>query len=151
MVVSYHLFIHFFMDWNHICFFPLSRNCPFLMQDMKIISKGLEIDSPQILSKWILTISWLWALLGSRYRIILTISLLLNDIDQKTFFVFFKNFDGSLLDLFTKEHCSAKKELNTSAFSVKSVTYLFWWIKVEHKELFYCLKTSSKLNNRVLY
>ena len=43
----------------------------------------------------------------------LKLSLLLNDIDQITFSIHFKN-------------CSGKKELNISAFSLKLVTYLFW-------------------------
>ena len=122
------MLITFFMDWNRICFFPFIRNWPFSMQDLKIISKGIEMDSLQILSIRILIIWWPWALLGSRSRIILAISLLLNDIDEINLSVLFKNVEGILLELFIKEHCSAKRvfSLKFSIFSLKSVTYLFW-------------------------
>ena len=116
------------------------------MQDLKIISKGFEIDSPQTLSIWILIISRPWALLGSRFQIILAISVLLNDIDEINFSALFKNFEG----IFIKEHWSAKKELNISTFSLKMVTYLFWWIKVGIQAFFNCSKTSSKSTNRLL-
>ena len=96
-----------------------------LMQDFKIISKGFKMDSPQILTIQILIIWWSWALLGSMPQIILAVSLLLNDIDEINLSVLFENIKGSWLELFIREHCSAKKELNISAFSLKSVTYLF--------------------------
>ena len=55
-----------------------------------------------------------------------------------------------MLELFIKEHCSAKKELNISAFSLKSVTYLFWCFKGGiHGKRFYYTKTSSKKTNRI--
>ena len=34
---------------------------------------------------------------------------------------------GSLLSFLIKEHCFAKKELKSSAFSLKSLTNLLWW------------------------
>ena len=139
------------MDWNHICFFPFIRKLIFSRQDLKIISKGFETDSPQILSIRILTTSWPRALLESRSWIILAISLLLNNIDEIIFFILFKNVKGSMLELFIKGHCSAKKELNISAFSLKSFTYLFCWLKGEIQGFFYCWKTYSKLTNRILY
>ena len=110
------------------------------MQDLTTISKGFEMDWPQILRIRILIISWPWALLGSRSRIILAISLLLNDIDQVNIFAFFKNVERSL-----KERSSVKNELNISAFSLK----LFWCFKVECKEFFYYSRTSWKLTNRI--
>ena len=66
------------------------------MQDLKIISKGLEMDSPQILSKQILIISWPWASLGSSSQIMPAKSLLLNDIDEINLSVLFKNFCSEL-------------------------------------------------------
>ena len=107
------------------------------------------MDSPQILSVRILIISWPSALLVSRSRIILSISLLLNNIDDINLSVLFKNVEGSLLELFIKEHCSAKKELKVSAFSLRSVTYLFWCFKGGIQGIFYYPKTSSRLTNRI--
>ena len=40
------------------------------------------------------------------------------------FVVFLFNVKGSLLEFCIMEHCLAKKELNSSAFFLKSVTYL---------------------------
>ena len=76
------------------------------------------------------------ALLRSRSRIILAISLLLNNIDEINLFVLFKNVEESLLELFIKEHSSAKKEMKISVFSLKSVNYLFWCLKGEMQEIF---------------
>ena len=72
------------------------------MQDLKI-PKGFEIDSPQ-------TYHDHESLLGSSSRIILEISLLLNDVDEVNLAFLFKNARGSLLESFIKEYCSAKKE-----------------------------------------
>ena len=103
------------------------------MQDLKIISKSFEMDSPQTLSIQILIILCLsyhayhtyhtMSLIRVRISNIedLAISLLLNDIDEINLSVLFKNVEGSLLGLFIEENCSAKKELNISAFSLKSV------------------------------
>ena len=107
------------------------------------------MDSPQILSIQILILSWPWALLGSTSRIILAISLLLNDIDETILSILFKNVEGSLLELFIKDHCSAKKEFNFSAFSLKSVTHLFWCCEGGIQGIFYYLKPSSELTNRI--
>ena len=128
-------------------FHPLG-NWPFSMQGSKIISKSFEMDSPQILNIPILIISWPWALVRSRSRIILEISLLLNDIDETNLSVLFKNLEGSVLESFIKGHCSAKKELNISALSLKSVTYLFWCFKGGIQGIFLLFKISSKLTNR---
>ena len=136
--LAYHLF------GTTFAFFHSLGNWPFLVQDLKIIFKGFEMDSPQILSILILIISWLWALLGPRPRIILAISLLLN------LTVLFKNIEWILLELFIKEHCLSKKELGISAFSLKSLTYLFWCFKGGIQRTFLLFKTSSKLTNRIL-
>ena len=107
------------------------------------------MDSLQILSIRILIMSWPWALLKSRSWIILAISLLLNDTDEVNLSALFKNVEQSLLQLFIKEHCSAKKELKISAFLLKSVAYLFWCFKGGIPGTFYYSKTSSKLTNRI--
>ena len=129
----------------HFCF-HLIRGCPFSIQDSRIISKAFETDSPHILSIQILITSWLWALLRSRSRIIWAISLLLYDIDEINFSDLLKNVEGSLLEQFIKEHCSAKKELNISVFSLKSVTSLFWWLKDGIQGIFLLFKNIFKVD-----
>ena len=57
--------------------------------------------------------------------------------DEINLYVLFKNVEGSLLELFIKEHCSTKKELNISAFSLKSVTYLFWCLWWDKRNLLF--------------
>ena len=140
------MLITFFMDWNHICFFHPSGNWQFSMQDLKIISKGFKMDSPQILTIRILIIWWPWSLLESRSRIILTISLLLNDADEISFSVLLKNIEGSLLDLFIKDYCSAKKKLNISAFSLKYVICLYWCFKDGIQGIFLFFKNIFKVD-----
>ena len=63
-------------------------------------------------------------MLGSRLRIIVAISLWLKVILEIEFSVFLLNVKGRLLEFCIMEHCLAKKELNSSAFFLKSVTYL---------------------------
>ena len=146
----WHLLITFLTSWNHICFFPFIRKLTFSTEALNIFSKGLGMDAPQILSIRILIIWWPWASLGLRSQIILVISLLLNNIDEITFSVLFKNVDGNLLELFLKEHSPAKEELNISAFALKSVAYLFWWLKcVIQWIFFYYSKIYSKLTKGV--
>ena len=69
--------------------------------------------------------------------------------DEINLSVLFKNVEGNLLELFIKEHCSAKKELNISALSLKSVTYLFWCFKGGIQTFFYYSKTSPSLTIRI--
>ena len=126
LTLVYHLFYEleprllFYQPWG---------NWNFSMQDLNFFSKCFEMDSQQILTITILIISWWWAWLGSGSRIILAISWLLNDFDEITFSVLFENVEGTLLERFIKEHCSAKKELNISTFSFKSVIHLFCWLE----------------------
>ena len=51
--------------------------------------------------------------------------------------------------LFIKEHCSAKKELNISAFTLNLLHTSFGSLKMEYKEFFYYSKISSSLTNRI--
>ena len=77
-------------------------------------------------------------------QIILAISLLLNDIDEINLSVLFKNVEGCLLELFIKDHCSEKKMLDICAFSLKSVTYLFWCLKDGIQGIFLLFKNIFK-------
>ena len=56
----------------------------------------------------------------------MAISLLLNDFDEVTFAIVFQNVEGILHELFIKDRCSTKKELNISAFSSEFVIYLLY-------------------------
>ena len=100
-------------------------NPPCFIQDWNIKSSGLQIDLQH--SFYMLNMSWSWALLGSRFWINVAISSLVNLTVEIDLSVFFQILDGSSLKLFIMEHCLAKKQLNNSAFFLKSVTYLFWW------------------------
>ena len=126
-VVSWHLLITFFITWNHICIFSVTGKLTFFNARVQGYSKSFEIDSPQILNIRILIIPWPWGLLGIRSCIIFAISLLLSEVDEITFSFLLKNVEGCLLELFFKEHCSAKKELHIFTFSLK-VANLFWWL-----------------------
>ena len=74
-----------------------------------------------------LNMSWPWALLGSSFLINVAISSLVKVTVEIDLSVFLQILEGSSLELFIIEHCLAKKQLNNSAFFLKSVTYLFWW------------------------
>ena len=76
----------------------------------------------------------------------LAMSLLLNNIDEIIFSVLFKNVKGSLQELFMKEFCSARKELNISVFSLRSVTYLFWYLKGGIQGIFLLCKNIFKVD-----
>ena len=121
----YHLF---YKLERYLLFSIHQKTNIFSIQDLKVISKSFQTGTPQILSMRILVISWPLALLWWRCQVIFGISLLLNEIGQRTFSFLFKNVEGSLLELFIKKHCSAK-ELNRSALSLKSVPYWFLWLK----------------------
>ena len=138
LTLDYHIFL-----WIGItfAFFHLYRNYLFSMEDSKIVSKGFEIDSPQILSIRIHIILWPWGLLRSRSWIGLWVSSLqnqspifmntffiehlrwlfislLNNTDVITFSFSFKYVEGSLLESFIKEHSPAKNELEIPVFSL---------------------------------
>ena len=64
------------------------------------------------------------------------------------FLFFFKNVERSLLELFIKEHWSAKKELNISGFFLKFVTYLFWLLKGGIQGIFLLFKNILKVDQQ---
>ena len=71
-----------------------------------------------------LIISWPRALLGSRFLINVAISSQVNVIAEIDLSAFLRRFEGSSLELYIIEHCVAKSKLNSSAFFLKTVTYL---------------------------
>ena len=66
-----------------------------------------------------------WALFESKFCIIFSISFSVNVIFDKDLSVLGCRKEGISLPLSMIEHCLAKKELNSSAFSLKFVTKLF--------------------------
>ena len=145
----WHLLITFLMSWNHICFFPFIRKLTFSTEALNIFSKGLGMDAPQILSIRILIIWWPWASLRSRSQIILVISLLLNNIDEITFSVLFKNVDGNLVELFLKEHSPSKGGIEYFRFRFKICCILILVKCVIQRIFFYYSKIYSKLTKGV--
>ena len=74
--------------------------CPY-----KIGKLTKVVESPHISSMLILVISWPWASFGP-------------EIDEEiTFAVHLNKTEGRTLELFIREHCLAKKVLNSSALS----------------------------------
>ena len=129
---------------NHSCFLLFIKKMTIF--HVKIISKGFEMDSAQIIDIRILIMTM------SLIRIKVT-NYLCNIAATKQHWWdilscrFYINCSGNFAWVIQK-HCSGKKEFNISAFSLKSVTHLFWWFKVEVKEFFHYLKISSKLTKR---
>ena len=119
-VVFQVLFIPIFV-WNTLAFFHSAGNFPFSRHDLKINSKGLQIEASQIFIIRILIISWPCALFGSRFLVIFRMSSLVKWIIDSNLWVFFERTEGRSLFMFIREYCLAKKLLNTSAFSLKFV------------------------------
>ena len=74
----------------------------------------------------ILMISWPWALLGSKPLIIFPMSLSVKEILDKDLSVELLQLVGSSQVFVINEHWFARKELNSSAFSLKSLIDLLW-------------------------
>ena len=83
-----------------------------------------------IFSTSLLILSSPWALFGLRFWMIFNISLLTNFTINKRLSVRKWSQGGSLLPFLIKEHCFEKKELKSSAFSLKSLTNLLLWNNV---------------------
>ena len=92
-----------------------------------MISTGLQIEVVQNFSILILIWSCPWALLGSKFWIIFAMSFLEKVIDDKRLCVKYSSLLGGSLLLLIREHWSAKKELKSSAFFLKSITNSFLW------------------------
>ena len=74
-----------------------------------------------------LMLLWPWALFRLKFWIIFNMSLFANFTIDKSLSVRKWNRGRSLLSFLIKEHCFAKKELKSSAFSLKSVINLLLW------------------------
>ena len=96
---------------------------------LNIIFKGLQMAWLHVFKMQILTLSCLWALWWSRSWIIFPISFAENVTGDNRLSVRKLQLVGSLLWLAKREHCLEKKELEISAFSLKSVIKHFSWYK----------------------
>ena len=96
-------------------------NLPSFRQSLKIIERGLQIEFPHSFIIRILSISWPCALFGSKWLIILAMSLLEKCIESRHLFVNWGRSVGKTLLSLKREHWFTKKWLSNSAFSLKSV------------------------------
>ena len=83
--------------------------------------------SSHILSICILILSWPWALFELGLKLIFSILSALKLIVRNLSSVTYLEFVGRLLQFFNKEHWLQKKELKSSAFSLKSVIKGLLW------------------------
>ena len=102
-------------------FFQSEGNLPSFRQSLKIIDSGLYIEFQHNYIIRILSISWPWALFGSKLFIILEMSSFEKLTVSSDFFVSFARLLGKTLLLFNRAHWFAKKVLKSSAFSLKFV------------------------------
>ena len=117
----------------------------------KISCRSLQIDLPHIFIMRILIFSLPWALFGSNFSIIFSVSLLEKFKVFKCFSVVQWWLIGSSLLLLIKEHCFAKKELKSSAFFWNLLHTHFPGKEVEWEVYFYYWKTFLIMSNKILY
>ena len=109
-----------------LTFFHSSGNLPFRRHVLKIKSWGLQIESPQSFNIRMLII-WPCALFESRFLIIRRMSFLEKWQLAHESSVSKVNCGGDTLLLDMTEHCSPKKVLRISLFSLKSTVYFLLW------------------------
>ena len=119
-----------------LAFFHSWGNLPSFRQSLKIIERGLQIEFPHSFIIRILSISWPCALFGSKWLIVLAMSLLKKCTESRHLLVSWGRSTGKTLLLLKKEHWFTKKWLNNSAFSLKSVMILFSWKRVGMQGIF---------------
>ena len=116
---------HFLMNRSDITFFHSDGKELLVKTWRNIIPKGLQMVSPHIFNMRILILSCPWALLSSRPWIIFPIYSAENVIEDNRLLVRKVRPVGSSLWLAKREHCSEKKQLKSSGFSLTSVTKQF--------------------------
>ena len=87
----------------------------------------MQIESTHIFSMRKLIISWPWALLGSKPLTIFSMSLSVKEMLDRDLTVKILQLVESSLVFVINEHWLAKKELNSSVFSIKLVMNLLSW------------------------
>ena len=121
------MLVAFFCTGTALAFFQSEENSPFIIQDLKIISKGFHNEWPQILIIRILISSGPYAISGFKFWIIYKILSWERSMDVSDWSVRdVKLFESSLL-FCNIEHCSAKKESKSSTFWRKSIIKLPLW------------------------
>ena len=117
------MLITFFMNGTILAFFHSKGNLPVRKQVLKIMFRGLQIESPHIFNIWILISSW--ALFGSRLLIIRRMSSFAKWQVDNVLSVRNGNSEGKTLPFEIGEHWSAKKEFKISLFPWKSTIYIY--------------------------
>ena len=121
------MFAVFFLTRENIAFFPFRRNYTGGKSLFQINSRGLQMLSSHILSIRILTLPWPWFLFGLTLAIIFSKLSAMKLIVRNILSVTYLRLEGSLLQFFNKERWLEKKELKSSAFSLKPVIKRFSW------------------------
>ena len=132
-----------------LAFFHSWGNLPLFKQSLKIIERGFQIEFPHSFIIRILSISWPCALFGSKWLIILAMSLLEKCIESRHLFVSWGRSVCKALLLLKREHWFTKKWLNNSAFSLNSVMNLFSWKKGGMQGIFLLFKNVSNIDQYV--
>ena len=122
-----HCLSYFLWTGTILPFFKSDGNIPFAWKLLNMNSKGLHNESLHGFNIQMLILSLTWALFGLRLWIIFNISLFTNFTIDKRLSVWKWSRGRHLLSFLIKENCFAKKELKSSAFSLKSLTNLLWW------------------------
>ena len=128
-------------------FFQSEGNFPSFRQSLKIIDSGLHIEFPHNFIIRILSISWPWALFGSKLFIILDVSTVEKLTVSSNLLVRFSSSFGKTLLLLNRVHWFAKKVLKSLAFSLKFVINLISWNRGGVQGIFYYLKEFLKWTN----
>ena len=145
-VVFNTLLVAFLWIGTTIAFFHSDGKMSCVRQDLKIILRGLQMESSHNSSMRILVISSPWALFESSLLIMFMISSTEKAPSESDFSVIKGKSDGNVFLLSINKHCFAKKEWKISLFSVKSVVNLLSWKSCGIQEIFQSFK---RVFNRV--
>ena len=92
-------FFFFFRTGSTFAFFHSVGNSPCFIQDWNIKSSGLQIDYLHSFNMWLLSMSWPWTLLGSRFWNNVAISWLVKVIVKIDLSVLLQRLKESSLEL----------------------------------------------------
>ena len=101
-------------------FFNSKGNLPARKQVLKIMLRGLQIESPHIFNIRIPILSWSWALFRSKLLIIWRMSSFVKWQEDNVLPVHNGNLEGKTLPFEIGEHCSAK-----ISFFLESLQYTY--------------------------
>ena len=114
---------------------------PHLENYQKLLKEVCKLSSHIVLCfiMWILTVLWPCALFGSKWLIILVMSLLEKCIESRRLFVSWFRTVGKVLLSLKREHWFRKIWLNNSAFFLKSVMNFFSWERIRCSRNFFVI------------